>query len=278
MRLRAAAFLAMAGLMATQAWAGEALPATAEGNGRGNAELDGGMAPDLGEGVTLDLGEGVTLRLNRIPAGEFIMGSPPNEQGRRNVENQRPVTVSKPFYMGIHPVTQEQYQAVMGANPSNFKEGPDAKRRPVEQVSWNDAMEFCRRLSERTGRSVRLPTEAEWEYACRAGTATASSFGDTLQPDQANFGQRHNGTTPVGTFPANAWGLFDMLGNVWEWCADWSGPLSGGPVTDPKGPETGASRILRGGSWLDGAGRSADRIGRNPYTIRLTLGFRVALD
>ena len=228
------------------------------------------------ESVYLDLGEGVTMKLNRIPAGNFVMGSPQTEQGRGKDEVQHLATISKPYYLGVYEVTQLQYMAVTGANPSSFA----GLNNPVESVSWNDAAGFCDKLSAITGRNARLPTEAEWEYACRAGTATAYGTGDSLGPDQANYDRSGRGRTmPVGSFPANALGLFDMHGNVWEWCADWYGTYPEEAVKDPKGPESGLSRVLRGGSWRSGADgcRSAKRLRGDPGD-RYGVGFRVALD
>ncbi|MGB2613139.1 MAG: formylglycine-generating enzyme family protein [Phycisphaerae bacterium] len=202
--------------------------------------------------VTFDLGGGVTMKLALIPAGKFMMG-----EG----EDQHEVTISKPFYMGVTEVTQAQYEAVMGTNPSNFQGATN----PVEEVSWNDATEFCKKLSEKTRQAVRLPTEAEWEYACRAGTKTAFSFGDadTGLGDYAWYGGNSGNTThPVGQKKPNAWGLYDMHGNVWEWCADWYGDYPKGAATDPQGPASGASRVLRGGSWNCNPSdcRSANRV------------------
>jgi len=236
-----------------------------------------------GELVGLDCGDGVTLVLAPIPAGAFIMGSPVTERNRVNDETQHNVTISRPFYMGIHAVTQEQYRAVMGENPSKFQGRPDSGIRPVEQVTWYEAAEFCRRLSERTGWMVRLPTEAEWEYACRAGTATAYSFGDTIGQERANFGEMYVETVAVGCFPANAWGLHDMHGNVWEWCSDWiGGPYSAEGVIDPRGAATGELRATRGGSCLSEEKncRSAARGGSEPDVQNDlgNLGFRVVLD
>jgi len=259
------------------------------------------------ETVTLDLGDGVTLELARIPAGTFLMGSPASEGGNKTVgpdgetmdwpgrfpnETQHEVTLSKPFYMGIHQVTQAQYESVMGKNPSHFKGKEDSANRPVEQVSWNDAVEFCQKLSEKTGRNVRLPTEAEWEYACRAETTTAFNTGDTISTEQANFngdftygsgtkGVCRGETTAVGSFPANAWGLYDMHGNVWEWVADWYGEYPTGAVTDPQGPAEGQFRVLRGGSWNFNPPRlcrSAARGWPEPALRLYDFGFRVSLD
>ena len=188
--------------------------------------------------LTLNLG-GVTARMVLIPAGNFMMG-----EG----EDRHAVTISKPFYLGVTEVTQAQYEAVMGANPSEYK----GATTPVECVSWDDAAEFCRKLSEKTGQTVRLPTEAEWEYACRAGTQTEFSFG--ADPSALGDYAWHGGNSgyyphPVGRKKPNAWGLYDMHGNVHEWCADWYGEYPKGPVTDPTGPASGTVRVLRGGSW-----------------------------
>jgi len=202
--------------------------------------------------LTLDLGKGITMKLVLIRPGKFVMGSPDSEQGRKGNEGpQHEVTISKPFYIGVTEVTQAQYEAVMGTNPSRFK-GPT---NPVESIPWNEAVEFCRKLSEKTGKAVRLPTEAEWEYACRAGTKTRYSFGDSdsVLGDYAWYGSNSGGMThPVGQKKPNPWGLYDMQGNVWEWCADWDGPYSSGSSTDPQGAGSGDSRVLRGGSWGNG--------------------------
>ncbi|MDJ0696076.1 formylglycine-generating enzyme family protein [Mastigocoleus sp. MO_188.B34] len=174
-----------------------------------------------------DLGNGITLEMVQIPGGTFTMGSPVWEAGRSNSERpQHQVTVTG-FFMGRLEVTQVQYEAIMGQNPSNFK----GKNRPVESVSWNDAMEFCQRLSQKVGCTYRLPSEAEWEYACRAGTTTPFHFGETITTDLANYngnqtyadapkGEYRQQTTPVGNFLPNSFGLYDMHGNIWEWCLD----------------------------------------------------------
>ncbi len=211
---------------------------------------------------------GMHLRL--IPAGEFMMGSP-----------QRRVTLTRPYYMGIHPVTQAQYERVAGDNPSHFK-GED--HLPVERISWDEAATFCRRLSEQAGKRFRLPTEAEWECACRGGTTTAYCFGDdeARMDEYAWFGGNSGSRThPVGRKKPNAWGLYDMHGNVWEWCADWyQDGYSGLPDTDPTGPETGKYRVLRGGSWHDHARfcRSAYRSWLAPVHRFNSNGFRIVLD
>jgi formylglycine-generating enzyme required for sulfatase activity len=185
-------------------------------------------------------------------------------------------------------VTQAQWRAVMGNNPSRFKED----RRPVESVSWEDATTFCRKASELTGRKLRLPTEAEWEYACRAGTTTEFNTGEIISADdQANYngnypygndgkGVYREETVEVGSFPGNAWGLHDMHGNVWEWCSDWYGQYDISNIIDPYGVANGSHRVLRGGSWRGIAWfcRSAYRISCDPGGRGDDIGFRVVLD
>jgi len=170
---------------------------------------------------TEDLGNGVTLEMVFIPAGTFMMGSSASEQDRSSNEGpQHQVTIEEGFYMGKYPVTQAQYEAVMGNNPSHRK----GKHRPVENVSWDEAVAFCKKLSERTGKTYRLPSEAEWEYSCRAGTTTPYYFGEVIKSQWANCRSEnqyeYEQRTEVGCFPPNAFGLYDMHGNVWEWCAD----------------------------------------------------------
>jgi len=204
--------------------------------------------------LILNLGGGVKMELVLIPAGEFLMGSPEDEEDRDNDEGpQHRVRIARPFYMGKYEVTQAQWQAVMGENPSRFEDcGGDC---PVEEVSWEDCQAFCRKLSTRTGREVRLPSEAEWEYACRAGTTTRFSFGDSdsLLARYAWFYNNSNSKThAVGEKSPNAWGLYDMHGNVWEWCEDvWHDNYEGAP-TDGSAWTSGGDqsrRVLRGGSW-----------------------------
>jgi formylglycine-generating enzyme required for sulfatase activity len=222
-----------------------------------------------------------------IPPGEFMMGSSNKEKGRGDDEIHRKITLSRGFYLGVYTVTQEQWQTVMGSNPSHFK---GEKNLPVEQVSWDDCQAFCKRLGDKEKKVYRLPTEAEWEYACRAGTTTAYHFGGTLSADQANYngnftygdgkqGLFREKTTPVGSFPANPWGLHDMHGNVWQWCNDWHGGYSRTETTDPQGPKAGKNRVQRGGSWGSHPifCRSANRNFADPANRTEFCGFRVCV-
>jgi formylglycine-generating enzyme required for sulfatase activity len=219
-----------------------------------------------------------------VKPGTFEMGSPTTEAGRWEHETRHQVTLTKGFFLGKYEVTQAQWERVMGSNPSKFK-GAD---RPVELVSWNDVTSFGEKLTEleRTaGRlpaemAYQLPTEAQREYACRAGTKTAFYFGDSLTSDQANIKGGPGETTDVGKYPANAWGFHDMHGNVQEWCTDWSGDYPTGAVTDPVGPTVGSDRVLRGGSWGGTAdkSRSASRNRSEPANRDIgRLGFRLSL-
>jgi formylglycine-generating enzyme required for sulfatase activity/predicted DNA-binding WGR domain protein len=190
-----------------------------------------------------DLGQGVKLVMVLIPAGKFVMGS---EMGHFENETQHEVTLTKSYYMGKYAVTQEQWKAVMGKNPSDTK----GAKLPVTDVSWNDCKKFVKKLNGITKGKYRLPTEAEWEYACRAGTSTAYSFGDEITPKDANYDDSKLGKpVEVGSYKPNAFGLCDMHGNVWEWCEDWYGDYPKGAVIDPKGPAKGEYRVLRGGSF-----------------------------
>ncbi|MDL2330204.1 formylglycine-generating enzyme family protein [Desulfosarcina sp. OttesenSCG-928-A07] len=241
--------------------------------------LLGGFFPALAQEKTHTNSIGMEFVL--IPAGSFNMGCNPNFEDCYDDEHpQHSVTLSQPFYLGKYEVTQEQWLAVMGGNPSKFM----GRSNPVEQVSWNDVQTFIRQLNEKesTGR-YRLPTEAEWEYAARAGSTSTYCFGD----DADQFGQYawYDGnsgdkTHPVGQKPPNRWGLHDMHGNVWEWCQDWYGKnyYSNSSSTDPKGPSSGEDRVIRGGSWDDLARncRSAFRGIYSPENQHDSLGFRLA--
>ncbi len=248
------------------------------------------------------------MKLVLIPAGKFLMGSPPAEEERDAEELQHEVVISRPFYVGAHEVTQGQFERVTGKNTAFFQKknggGPD---HPVEQVRWGEAVEFCKRLSalpaeSKAGRTYRLPTEAEWEYACRAGTATPFHGGNALASTQANFNGDHpyggaakgpnlRRTAKVGSYAPNAWGLFDMHGNVWEWCSDWYDQdyYKQSPKEDPKGPAKGVLPtgfgndfflVVRGGCWLDEARgcRSAYRFRLMPSDPYRWAGLRVVCE
>jgi len=218
------------------------------------------------------------------PPGTFMMGSLWGEPGRPLLrgsnERQHQVTLSRGFWMLETQVTQAMWESAMGNNPSRFR----GDKRPVESVSWNDSHEYITKLNELgiapEGFRFSLPTEAQWEYACRAGTTTAYHFGNTLSREQANFrGSGVEQTSEVGRYPANAWGLHDMHGNVWEWCLDWFGPYPSGAVTDPTGSLQGPGRVFRGGCWLSFAAinRSAYRYWSEPSHRSIGIGFRLAL-
>ena len=249
----------------------------------------------------------IGMKLVQIPAGAFQMGSPDTEADSGQDEHPRhPVRISRPFHLGVHEVTQGQFARIMNERPSFFSptgpgkdrlRGLDSERLPVEQVTWHAAVEFCRRLSnlpdeKRAERVYRLPTEAEWEYACRAGTDTCFFYGPQLSSREANYngnfpyGNAAKGTflsrtAEVGSYPANAWGLHDMHGNVNEWCADWHNRdyYRASPPVDPRGPKTGATRVIRGGDWYSDARdcRSAFRYADAPDGMFYVVGFRVAM-
>ncbi len=230
--------------------------------------------------MSLDLGRGVSMKLVLISPGKFIMGSPKNETHRMPHEGpQHEVIITRPFYMGVYEVTHEQYVAIMGSHKSLLK----GAKLPIEEVSWNDAADFCRRASARTGKTVRLPTEAEWEYACRAGTTTTYWFGDDDKKLDYHAWYTANARgrfpQPVGQKPPNPWGLFDMHGNLFELCDDWLGPYSPESVRDPKGPPTGRDKVIRGGDASStGANcRSAYRLGISPDRGCRIWGFRVVV-
>jgi len=222
---------------------------------------------------------GVEVKFRWCAAGKFTMGSPASEEGRSNGEVQHEVELTRGFWLAEAPVTQRLWQAVVGSNPSRFK-GDD---RPVETVSWDACQVFLQEANRmHGGLNVRLPTEAEWEYACRAGTTGPTWLGKNdvgVLPRIAWYNENSASEThPAKQKAANPWGLYDMLGNVWEWCSDWSGGYSSGRVVDPTGPQTGAGRVLRGGCWFGDAGnaRAANRLAFEPGYRNGNLGFRLA--
>jgi formylglycine-generating enzyme required for sulfatase activity len=231
---------------------------------------------------TIDLGNGVRMEFVLIPAGSFYMGSERAEVYSRAIDEGpvHRVRISRPFYLAKYEVSQEQYVAVMGKNPSRFS----GRSLPVDSVPWKEAVAFCKRLNERDGNGCRLPTEAEWEYACRAGTDSRFYFGDRdsdLKDHAWYFDNSEKTTHPVGQKKPNAWGLYDMHGNVWEWCQDWyTDNYQNAPSTDPEGPSSGKERVIRGGSWdlLAVFCRSACRYSYSPNSGYFVNGFRVALE
>jgi formylglycine-generating enzyme required for sulfatase activity len=232
----------------------------------------------LGDPISNNIG----MVLVPIPAGEFQMGS------RDFFDDEKPphqVTITKPFYVSVHEVTQRQYETVTEHRPwqgeSNVQEGPDY---PATYVDWDDAVEFCRKLSQQEGVEYRLPSEAQWEYVCRAGTTTAYGFGDDVSKlgqyawfseNARKIGEEY--AHPVGQKLPNSWGLYDTHGNVWEWCHDWLRPYEKDAVSDPTGPDRGATRVKRGGSFDDAAhaARSGLRSSRTPDHRNHYIGFRV---
>ncbi|NQT17360.1 MAG: formylglycine-generating enzyme family protein, partial [Planctomycetes bacterium] len=226
-------------------------------------------------GVAVETTNSVGMKLVLIPAGEFMMRSP----AKSNEGPQHRVEITKPFYLGVTEVTQEQYEQVMGENPSKSKVDPQC---PVESVSWGNAEKFCERLSEKEGKKYRLPTEAQWEYACRAGSPTKWYFGDSeSQLGEYAWYRDNSGRTthPVGQKKPNGWRLYDMHGNVWEWCADWKADYANSSSSDPTGPSSGSYRVGRGGGWDPPARacHSALRYFYPPGSERRYLGFRVSL-
>ena len=227
-----------------------------------------------------------------IKPGNFIMGSPENEEGRRSNEGEHKVTLSKAFYMQTTEVTVKQWRAVMGTRFFFKKKGTD--QMPVVKVSWEDCMAFIEKLNARNDGVYRLPTEAEWEYACRGGSGSVYGWGDAIDCSKAMYanntlkesdcetyvqskGLDVDKPAPVKSYAPNAWGLYDMTGNVWEWCQDWFGPYERGAVSDPKGPLSGNVKVRRGGSWY-GPGercRCANRNLSHPANRYQTTGFRL---
>jgi len=263
--------------------------------------------PDVTEepGLSDETTNSIGMKLKLIPAGEFLMGSPESDDMAQDRDKpQHKVRITQAFYLGVHEVTQQQYETVMGTNPSKFKDAAN----PVERVSWCDAVEFCKKLSAKEGKTYRLPTEAEWEYACRAGTTTVYSFADESELGEYAWCANNSGDKPldadalwkpvsdsykqrlsanncqphrVGQKKPNAWGLHDMHGNISEWCQDWYGEYSSDEVTDPQGSTDGSNRVFRGACWHDAPMhcRSAFR-GPCPPDRRSStgLGFRVVME
>ncbi|MFM6060667.1 MAG: formylglycine-generating enzyme family protein, partial [Microcystis aeruginosa] len=234
---------------------------------------------------TENLPNGLTLKMVNLPAGKFLMGYPDSDPDAKSYEKPQHQVKLNSFAIGKYPVTQAQYQAVMGKNPSQFQNNP---QNPVERVSWNDAQAFCQKLSQITGKTYRLPTEAEWEYACRAGTTTRFYFGDDAN-QSGNYawykGNSQKTTHPVGQKKPNAWGLYDMSGNVWEWCEDdWHDNYIGAPKDGSAWTINNDNRshlkCLRGGSWNSYKApdycRSAIRSRNLPSYDNYSRGFRVA--
>ncbi|MBX9637828.1 MAG: formylglycine-generating enzyme family protein [Nitrosomonas sp.] len=229
----------------------------------------------------------IRQRFRWILPGSFLMGSPENEAERRTNETQHSVTLTRGFWLADTACTQALWQAVMNDNPSHFTDDPGL---PVENVSWLDVQQFIERLNALfPDLQAKLPSEAQWEYACRAETQTPFSFGDNITPEQVNYdgnypyaggskGLYRGKTVPVKSLPPNPWGLYEMHGNVWEWCADWYGDYPREAVIDPSGPGQGDGRVERGGSWSNNAGytRSAPRYGLELDFRFNSLGFRLA--
>jgi formylglycine-generating enzyme required for sulfatase activity len=238
---------------------------------------------ETGEKVELKLPSDVVITLAWCPAGSFLMGGTVH----KDEQPIHTVTLSDGFFMGIHPVTQAQWKAVMCTHPSHFK----GANRPVESVTWFECNEFCARLSDLLEMrvKVRLPSEAEWEYACRAGTTTEFHFGNVINTDLANYdgnysfndspkGRSRKETTDVGSFPANSWGLYDFHGNVWEWCRDAKRAYNPGRHIDADAQTNDETRMMRGGSWRYGPGncRAAYRSRNTPSYRGCNCGFRIS--
>jgi formylglycine-generating enzyme required for sulfatase activity len=244
----------------------------------------------VGEAREFEVGGGVKLVMGYVPGGTFIMGSPVGEEGREDNETPHEVILTSHCWMGETEVTQAQWEAVMGGNPSYFK----GERLPVENVSWEDADALVKKLNQKAplpgGWRWALPSEAQWERACRGGTGTAFHYGDSLSSTQVNFDRKYpyggategpslQKTAPVKSYLPNAYGLYDMHGNGLEWCVDWYGDYPLGAAKDTRGATSGSRRVFRGGSWYDGSGgcASAFRYGSGPANRNNFCGFRVVL-
>lgn len=278
--------MTMMALLAVVALAGGCVAVTPSDSATFPPDGPGGVllaARNAGEEPVLTIpGPGkIELRMKRIPAGSVDMGSSAGQEDR--IDDEGPmhrVMIGKPFYLGVFEVTQAQWGAVMGACPA--KRGGEPLF-PVENVSWDDCQAFIAKLNAMGIGTFRLPTEAEWEYACRAGTQTAYSFGRrTADLDEYAWYDGNSGSSPhqVGTKEPNPWGLYDMHGNVWEWCGDWYGPYGKDGQTDPAGATAGTYRVYRGGSWgrPSGCCRSAHRSGCSPSYRLGDLGFRLVME
>ncbi len=252
-----------------------------------------GRKPRHGELWKLAFSERVSMEFVFVDAPAvsphgFLMGSPLNEPGRSSDEAQHRVILTRPYWLQTTPVTQDQWRLLMRDNPSHFQ---DMDNLPVEGINWRDTYRFCKTLSA-YGLQARLPSEAEWEFAARAGSRAPYPTGDTIRPQDANYngqyitssgrrkGEFRMRTTPVDLFAPNRLGLRDVCGNVWEWCLDWYDRYPAMPEEDPRGPRTGSDRVLRGGSWVNGPVecRVASRYKAAPAVRGINLGFRIALD
>jgi len=243
-------------------------------------------------GLPVEITNSIGMKLRLIPAGVFVMGSPESDRRADHDEHpQHKVRITKPFYLGVYEVKQAEYEKLMRENPSSFSKGGhgadrvsgrDTSGHPVDNVSWDDAVKFCKKLSTKEGNTYRLPTEAEWEYACRARTTMRYYFGDDAASLGAYAWYKDNSdeTHPAGEKKPNAWGLHDMCGNVWEWCQDWYGRsyYAVSPTDDPPGPDSASNRVFRGGSWNlePWFCRAAIRGRGDPLDGFDYLGFRVA--
>jgi formylglycine-generating enzyme required for sulfatase activity len=236
--------------------------------------------------ISVVLPDGTAVDFVYIQPGEFMMGSPPGEQDRHGDEGPlRSVQITKGFYLGKYELTQVQWMAVMEQNPSVYDDFDDWQMHPVDNVSWNDCHAFIDRLNGLEIGTFRMPTEAEWEYACRAGATTRFYWGDDPNGTEAHqyawaFSRAEARSHPVGLKKPNAWGLYDMSGNVWEWCSDWRGPYEVLDTKDPTGHPEGTKKIYRGGSWFNKPStlRSANRNGHEPDIRGSNAGLRLVME